>query len=143
VLPYNSLPACQSRPAPVSAPYEIVTLIGAGGMGEVYKARDTRLNRTVAIKVLPARYRGDLDRRRRLEREAQVIATLAHPHICTLNDVGQYEDGDFLVCSISRERRLRVDYSGDGLRLINFSAMGQRSPMRSIRPTAKVLHIAI
>jgi eukaryotic-like serine/threonine-protein kinase len=78
-------------------PYEIITLVGAGGMGEVYKARDTRLNRIVAIKVLPARYRDDVDRRRRLEREARAIAALAHSHICTLHDVGVYQDGDFLV----------------------------------------------
>ena len=72
-------------------------LSGAGGRGEVYKARDTRLNRIVAIKVLPDRYRKDPDRQRRLEREAKAIAALAHPHICTLHDVGQYESGDFLV----------------------------------------------
>jgi eukaryotic-like serine/threonine-protein kinase len=78
-------------------PYEIVALIDAGGMGEVYKARDTRLNRTVAIKVLPSHDRGDPDRRRRFEREARSIAALAHPHICVLHDVGQYGDIDFLV----------------------------------------------
>jgi serine/threonine protein kinase/Tol biopolymer transport system component len=78
-------------------PYEILDLIGAGGMGEVYKARDTRLDRTVAIKVLPADHRADLDRRRRFEREAQAIAALAHPHICVLHDVGREQDVDFLV----------------------------------------------
>ena len=77
-------------------PYEIVTLIGAGGMGEVYKARDTRLNRIVAIKILyppTSRPRSRL----RLEREAQAIAALAHPHICVLHDIGHHEDCDFLV----------------------------------------------
>ena len=78
-------------------PYEIVTLIGAGGMGEVYKARDTRLNRIVAIKILPSHNRADPDRRRRFEREAQAVAALAHPHICVLHDVGRHEDCDFLV----------------------------------------------
>jgi hypothetical protein len=66
-------------------PYEIVALIGAGGMGEVYKARDTRLDRTVAIKVLPGNLSADPDRRARLEREATTIAGLTHPHICTLH----------------------------------------------------------
>ena len=69
-------------------PYEIQSAIGAGGMGEVYKARDTRLDRTVAIKVLPAELSADPDRRARFEREARTIAALNHPHICTLHDVG-------------------------------------------------------
>jgi len=70
-------------------PYEIVTPIGAGGMGEVYKARDTRLDRSVAIKVLPPEVSADADRRARFEREAKTIAGLNHPHICTLHDVGR------------------------------------------------------
>lgn len=78
-------------------PYEIIALIGAGGMGEVYQARDPRLNRIVAIKILPADHQGDPDRRRRFEREAQAIAGLAHPNICVLYDVGREQDVDFLV----------------------------------------------
>ena len=69
-------------------PYEIVAAIGEGGMGEVYKARDTRLDRSVAIKVLPAQVSADPERRARFEREAKTIAGLSHPHICTLHDVG-------------------------------------------------------
>ena len=69
-------------------PYEVLSLTGAGGMGEVYKARDTRLGRTVAIKILPAELSADPDRRARFEREARTIAGLTHPHICTLYDVG-------------------------------------------------------
>ncbi len=69
-------------------PYEIVALIGAGGMGEVYKARDTRLERTVAIKILPAELATDPDRRARFEREARAISQLNHPHICALHDIG-------------------------------------------------------
>jgi Tol biopolymer transport system component len=71
-------------------PYEIVAALGAGGMGEVYKARDTRLDRSVAIKVLPAHVSADPDRRARFEREAKTIAGLNDPHICTLYDVGEH-----------------------------------------------------
>jgi serine/threonine protein kinase len=70
-------------------PYRIEAKLGAGGMGEVYKARDTRLDRTVAIKVLPAELSADSDRRARFEREAKTIASLTHPHICALYDVGE------------------------------------------------------
>jgi len=69
-------------------PYEILAEIGSGGMGEVYKARDTRLDRSVAIKVLPAHLSDDPERRARFEREAKTIAGLSHPHICALYDVG-------------------------------------------------------
>src|ERR1700674_5299185 len=78
-------------------PYEILSAIGAGGMGEVYRARDTRLDRTVAIKVLPAHLADDPDRRERFEREARTIASLNHPHICTLYDIGHQDGIDFLV----------------------------------------------
>ena len=71
-------------------PYEIVALIGAGGMGEVYKARDTRLDRTVAIKVLPTEAAADPERRRRFEQEARAVSALNHPHICALFDVGEH-----------------------------------------------------
>ena len=70
-------------------PYEIQSAIGAGGMGEVYKARDTRLDRTVAIKVLPAQLANDPQFRERFEREARAVAALNHPHICTLHDIGE------------------------------------------------------
>jgi eukaryotic-like serine/threonine-protein kinase len=78
-------------------PYEIQSAIGAGGMGEVYKARDTRLDRTVAIKILPPDVSCDPDRRARFEREAKTIAGLNHPHICTLHDVGDHQGAMFLV----------------------------------------------
>ena len=77
--------------------YEIVAAIGAGGMGEVYRARDTRLDRTVAIKVLAHRALHDPDLKQRFEREARTISSLNHPHICTLYDVGQDAGIDFLV----------------------------------------------
>ena len=70
-------------------PYEISRALGAGGMGEVYRARDTRLDRTVAIKVLPSDVAGDPDLRARFEREARAVAALDHPHICGIYDVGE------------------------------------------------------
>src|SRR6202165_6261797 len=78
-------------------PYEILTSIGAGGMGEVYKARDTRLDRIFAIKVLPSHLADRTDLRERFEREAKTIASLNHAHICTLHDVGHQDEIDFLV----------------------------------------------
>jgi Tol biopolymer transport system component/predicted Ser/Thr protein kinase len=78
-------------------PYEILSSIGAGGMGEVYRARDTRLDRIVAIKVLPTHLADRSELRERFEREARTIASLNHPHICTLFDIGQQDGTDFLV----------------------------------------------
>jgi serine/threonine protein kinase len=80
-------------------PYEIVSPAGAGGMGEVYRARDTRLERTVAIKVLPSHFISSADMKMRFEREARAISQLQHPHICVLHDIGRDEASgtDFLV----------------------------------------------
>ncbi len=77
--------------------YEILAPLGAGGMGEVYKARDTRLDRTVAIKLLPSHLSESDELRQRFEQEARAISSLNHPHICTLYDIGQEGDTDFLV----------------------------------------------
>jgi Tol biopolymer transport system component len=78
-------------------PYQIDRLLGAGGMGEVYKAQDTRLDRTVAIKVLPAAFADDPTLRQRLEREARAVSALDHPHICALYDIGAHNGVDFIV----------------------------------------------
>ena len=78
-------------------PYQIDAPLGAGGMGEVYKATDTRLDRTVAIKVLPEHVAADPDLKQRFEREARTVAALNHPHICTLYDIGREGETDFLV----------------------------------------------
>ena len=78
-------------------PYEIVSLLGKGGMGEVYKARDTRLEREVAIKVLRAEWSGDPRFKERLEREAKKISQLQHHNVCTLYDVGSQDGVDYLV----------------------------------------------
>jgi serine/threonine protein kinase len=69
-------------------PYEVLSPLGAGGMGEVYKAKDTRLDRTVAVKVLPSHLSSSEEVRQRFEREAKTISSLSHPHICALYDVG-------------------------------------------------------
>ena len=81
-------------------PYEIRSPLGAGGMGEVYRARDTRLERDVAVKVLPANLSSDPSLRQRLEREAKTISTLNHPHISTLYDIGHQDGVDFLVMEL-------------------------------------------
>lgn len=78
-------------------PYEIVSRIGGGGMGEVFRARDTRLDRTVAIKILPAKFAEDAELRTRFEREARAISQISHPHICALHDVGRAEGVEYLV----------------------------------------------
>jgi len=81
-------------------PYEIVSALGAGGMGEVYRARDTRLERDVAIKVLPASLSSDPSLKQRLEREAKAVSKLTHPHICTLHDIGHQGGVDFIVMEL-------------------------------------------
>src|ERR1700674_3682305 len=78
-------------------PYEIEAPLGAGGMGEVYRARDTRLDRTVAIKILPAHLSANAEAKQRFDREARAISSLNHPNICTLHDVGHQNGIDFLV----------------------------------------------
>ena len=81
------------QPGTKLGPYLIAEPLGAGGMGEVYRARDTRLDRNVAIKVMPAHLAAIRDLRERFEREARPISSLNHPHICALYDVGS-QDGD-------------------------------------------------
>ena len=81
-------------------PYEIIAPLGAGGMGEVWRARDTRLGRDVAVKVLPQHLAATADARARMEREARAISGLNHPHICTLYDIGHEGDVDFLVMEL-------------------------------------------
>src|SRR5262249_59749208 len=81
-------------------PYEILDPLGAGGMGEVYKARDTRLDRTVAVKVLPQHLSSSPDVRQRFEREAKTVSQLSHPHICAIHDVGREGDTEYLVMEL-------------------------------------------
>jgi eukaryotic-like serine/threonine-protein kinase len=90
----------QIEPHTRLGPYEILSHLGAGGMGEVWRARDTRLERTVAIKILPAALSQNPQLRMRFEREARVISQLNHPHICTVHDVGQEGGVDYLVMEL-------------------------------------------
>ena len=117
--------ACLYNPATTPSPYEIQTLLGAGGMGEVYRATDTRLDRTVAIKVLPAHVADDPDLRQRFEREARTISSLNRLHICTLHDIGNQDGTDFLV----------VEYLGSE----TLAARLTKGPL----PTEQVLRYAI
>jgi len=89
-------------------PYEIVEPVGAGGMGEVYKASDKRLDRIVAIKVLPHHWAENSEMRQRFEREAQTLASLNHPHICVLHDIGKQDGADYLVMEFLEGETLDV-----------------------------------
>ena len=89
-------------------PYEILSFIGAGGMGEVYKARDLRLQRDVALKLLPPSFAADADRLRRFEQEARAVAALSHPNILAVHDIGQYEGAPFLVSELLEGESLRT-----------------------------------
>jgi serine/threonine protein kinase/Tol biopolymer transport system component len=108
-------------------PYEIVSLLGAGGMGEVYRARDTRLERDVAIKVLPASLSSDSSLRQRLEREAKAVSKLSHPHICTLHDIGHQDGVDFLVMELV-----------DGETLEHKLTKGPLPPEQAVRCAAQI-----
>jgi eukaryotic-like serine/threonine-protein kinase len=116
-------------------PYEIVSRAGAGGMGEVYRARDTRLDRTVAIKVLPPDLTSDSAARQRFEREARAVAALSHPHICPLFDIGQQDGTDYLVMEYLEGRRSRIGSPVGNCRLSRLSSMESRLPTHLRRPT--------
>jgi Tol biopolymer transport system component len=100
------------QPGSRLGPYEIVAQIGAGGMGEVYRARDTRLGRDVAIKVLPAEFASDSDRLHRFEQEARTVAALNHPNILALFDIGTHEGVPYLVTELLEGESLRQRLAG-------------------------------
>lgn len=97
---YNPPQQMALTPGTRFGPYEIQAVIGAGGMGEVYRARDVRLERDVAVKILPEGFASDASARERFQREARTIAALNHPHICTLHDIGQEGETSFLVMGL-------------------------------------------
>ena len=98
-------------------PYQIEAPLGAGGMGEVYRARDTRLDRIVAIKVLPENVAADLELKQRFEYEARVVASLSHPNICTLFDVGEHEGRPFIAMELLEGQVLSERISSQGVRI--------------------------
>ena len=118
-------------------PYEIQSALGAGGMGEVYKARDTRLDRTVAIKVLPAQLASDIQFRDRFDHEARTISQLDHPHICALYDVGEEQGTSFLVMQYLEGETLPIGSTAGPFRSMRRCTTRPRSPMRSRRRTAR------
>src|SRR4026209_1675076 len=98
-------------------PYEILSPIGVGGMGEVYRARDPRLNREVALKVVPADRVGDDDRRRRFVQEAHAASALNHPHIVTIYEIESANGNDFIVMEYVRGKSLDALIPRHGMRL--------------------------
>src|ERR1700684_2960571 len=96
-------------------PYEIVSPLGAGGMGEVYRARDTRLKREVAIKVLPPAFSLDADRLRRFEQEALATAALNHPNILAVFDIGTHEGSPYVVSELLEGETLRERLRGGAI----------------------------
>src|ERR1044071_10167892 len=96
-------------------PYAITVNIGAGGMGEVFRARDTRLNRDVAIKVLPKDFVSDADRLRRFEQEVKTLAALNHPNVLTIHDAGVQEGAPYLVSELLEGQTLREEMNGGAL----------------------------
>src|SRR5215467_8213527 len=106
-------------------PYEIVSQLGVGGMGEVYRAKDTRLERMVAVKVLPAHLSASADSRQRFEREAKTISQLSHPHICALHDVGREGETEYLVMELLEGETLSARLAKGALPLEQTVRYGQ------------------
>src|SRR6516225_5242785 len=103
-------------PGDMLGPYEILAPIGAGGMGQVYKARDTRLDRIVAVKVLPQQFGANEELQHRFEREARAVSSLNHSHICALYDIGQQNGISYLVMEFLEGEILRGPLPADRLR---------------------------
>ncbi|MEJ2147319.1 MAG: protein kinase [Acidobacteriota bacterium] len=114
----------QLTPGTRLGPYEIVALLGAGGMGEVYRARDTRLGRDVAVKVLPQHLSSSAEVRARFEREARTVSSLNHPNICTLYDIGREGDTDYLVMELIDGETLAARVAKGPLRTDQVLALG-------------------
>jgi serine/threonine protein kinase len=124
-------------------PYEIVSLIGAGGMGEVYEALDTRLDRSVAIKVLPAQLSDDSDALARFQREAKAVAALSHPSILAISTLGRQMASRTPSQNCLRARRCERDSLTDRSPSVKPSSARSRSQMDSARHTTKGSSIGI
>jgi serine/threonine protein kinase len=114
------------EPLPAISHYRIISKIGAGGMGEVYRARDMRLDRDVAIKVLPAGLANDADRLLRFEQEAWATSALNHPNIVTIYDIGSHEGSPFIVGELLEGEELRRQVNEGGLPL-GFSSLNLKT----------------
>jgi serine/threonine protein kinase len=99
----------------IIGPYQLLAPIGAGGMGEAFRARDGRLNREVAIKILLKQFASDPDRLRRFEQESQTLAALNHPNILTIHDIGLHEGAPFLVSELLEGKTLREENKSGAL----------------------------
>ena len=116
-------------------PYEILALVGAGGMGEVYRAKDPRLGRDVAIKVLPASFSQDADRLRRFEQEARAAGVLNHPNITAVYDIGEHDGAPYVVQELLEGETLRERLSGgtSGMHAKSAATHGVSAPLESPR----------
>lgn len=121
-------------------PYEILSPLGAGGMGEVFRARDSRLGREVALKILPVGYSADPDRLRRFEQEARATAALNHPNILAVFDVGQQEGSPYIVSELLEGESLRASYTPGRCRCGRLSNTRCRSSAR-LDITRKIFRI--
>ena len=117
-------------------PYEIVSPLGAGGMGEVYSARDTRLGREVAVKVLPPSFSQDANRLRRFEQEARAVSALNHPNVVSLYDVGQHDGAPYVVIELLEGETLRERFASGALsprKAIDYAIQIAQGPSRRSR----------
>jgi eukaryotic-like serine/threonine-protein kinase len=124
-------------------PYEIQSQLGAGGMGEVYRARDTRLERIVAIKVLPASFSAEPERLRRFEQEARSVATLNHPNILAVHDIGTHDSAPYMVCELLEGETLRERLLGGAGSSKKAIELATHIAQGWLQPTTRVLSIAI
>ncbi|MBV9885025.1 MAG: protein kinase [Acidobacteria bacterium] len=124
-------------------PYEIAAPLGAGGMSEVYRARDTRLGRDVAIKILPQKFSDRPELRERFEREARTISALNHARICTIYDVGHQDNTQFLVMEFLEGETLAERIAKGALHFVRLCASAWKSARHSTPRIAPVLSIAI
>jgi serine/threonine protein kinase len=134
---YNSPKNMALQPGTRLGAYEILGLVGTGGMGEVYRARDARLGRDVAVKVLPASYAEDPDRLHRFEKEARAAGALNHPNILVVYDVGSHEAAPYVVFELLEGASLRERMAGTALPIRKAPTTRRRSPMVSLPHTTK------